>query len=65
MKLTIFTPSYNRGHLITRLYDSLLKQTSFDFEWVVVDDGSTDNTEQLFSVWLNNDNPFDVVYRKK
>lgn len=65
MKLTIFTPSYNRGHLIKKLYESLLKQTCFDFEWIVVDDGSTDNTEQLFSELLKNDNPFNLIYYKK
>lgn len=45
IKLTIFTPTYNRGHLLTRLYKSLEEQKSNDFEWLIVDDGSTDNTK--------------------
>lgn len=63
MKLTIFTPTYNRVKLIDRLYKSLLKQTCYDFEWVVVDDGSTDGTDQYFAQ-LEGD-PFSIVYKKK
>lgn len=44
---TIFTPTYNRVYVLRRAFESLQKQTFRDFEWVVVDDGSTDNTEQL------------------
>lgn len=47
--ITIFTPTYNRHHTLERLYKSLCRQTLFDFEWLVVDDGSTDNTKELFS----------------
>lgn len=45
--LTIFTPTYNRAHLLQRVYDSLLVQTNQNFEWVIVDDGSADNTPEL------------------
>ena len=45
--ITLFTPTYNRAHLLPRLYDSLCKQTYVDFEWVIVDDGSKDNTEEV------------------
>lgn len=45
--LTIFTPAYNRANLLPRLYESLCRQTVKDFEWLVVDDGSTDNTEDV------------------
>lgn len=45
--ITIITPAYNRADLLPRLYESLLKQTNSDFEWLVVDDGSTDDTETL------------------
>lgn len=47
VQVTVFTPAYNRGHLLTRLYESLCRQTVGDFEWVVVDDGSSDNTGYL------------------
>ena len=51
-KLTVFTPAYNRAHLLPRLYDSLKKQTSKDFVWLVVDDGSEDNTKQLIDSYI-------------
>lgn len=47
MLITVFTPAYNRKNLLTRLYESLCKQTYKDFEWVIVDDGSTDETKEL------------------
>ncbi|MQT55446.1 glycosyltransferase family A protein [Pseudomonas sp. FSL R10-2398] len=43
--LTVVTATYNRAYTLPRLFDSLLQQTRMDFEWVVVDDGSTDETE--------------------
>ena len=50
--LTIFTPTYNRAHTISRTYESLLRQTSRDFEWLVIDDGSTDHTHELVERWI-------------
>lgn len=64
-RLTVFTATYNRGHLIGRLYDSLMEQSCFDFEWLVIDDGSQDNTYQLFEQWLANDNPFPIRYYRQ
>ena len=55
MMITIFTPTYNRANLLKRLYESLSHQTCFDFEWLVIDDGSTDDTKLLFDN-LSNDN---------
>lgn len=52
MSVTIFTPTYNRANLLPRLYDSLLQQTNKNFEWLVVDDGSIDSTEELFREWI-------------
>ena len=49
MDLTILTPSYNRAYSISNLYISLCKQSSKSFEWLVVDDGSTDNTKEIIS----------------
>ena len=47
MLITIFTPTYNRAHLLPKLFESLCRQTYRDFEWVIVDDGSTDDTKDV------------------
>ncbi len=49
---TIFTPTYNRAHTLHRCFDSLSAQTLRDFEWIVVDDGSTDGTAQMVEGWI-------------
>lgn len=51
-RLTIFTPTYNRAYILPKLYESLCDQTCQDFEWLVVDDGSTDNTKELIEGWI-------------
>ena len=51
MKLTIFTPTYNRAQTLPRLYDSLKRQTNKNFVWLIVDDGSEDNTKSLVDAW--------------
>lgn len=61
-KITVFTPTYNRAHTLERLYKSLQKQTFTDFEWLVIDDGSLDNTRMLFEVWLKESNVFPINY---
>jgi glycosyltransferase involved in cell wall biosynthesis len=48
---TVFTPTYNRAHTLHRVYDSLCAQTLHDFEWIVIDDGSTDQTSDLIADW--------------
>lgn len=63
-KLTIFTPTYNRVKLLSSLYHSLQKQSCFDFEWLIVDDGSTDGTDAEVSKWLSEDR-FKIRYYKK
>lgn len=50
--LTVFTPTYNRKHTLVRTYESLCRQTLQDFEWLVVDDGSTDGTEEVVQFWI-------------
>lgn len=62
--ITIFTPTYNRGYIIENLYKSLNTQISNNFEWLVIDDGSTDNTEELFKKWNREDNKFNIRYVK-
>ena len=52
MFLTVFTPTYNRAHTLGHVYDSLCAQTERDFEWVIVDDGSSDNTKALVAEWI-------------
>ncbi|MEH7388620.1 glycosyltransferase family 2 protein [Bacillus sp. JJ1521] len=52
-KLTIFTPTYNRAYCLQNCYESLLRQTSNDFVWLIIDDGSTDNTKELVEQWIN------------
>lgn len=50
---TVFTPSYNRANTLHRVYESLMAQTFEDFEWLIVDDGSNDGTENLVRSWQN------------
>lgn len=51
--LTVFTPTYNRAHTLGRTYESLCRQTSKEFCWLIVDDGSTDNTKELVAQWID------------
>ena len=61
-KITVFTPSFNRAYIIEELYRSLQRQTYSDFEWLVVDDGSTDDTQKIFKQWQNEENFFPIRY---
>lgn len=60
--LTIFTPAYNRAHTLPRTYDSLRGQSCKDFVWLIVDDGSRDNTAELVKQWQCADNGFEIRY---
>ena len=62
---TIFTPTYNRRELIDNLYHSLLAQTDKNFEWLIIDDGSTDDTEKYFSELTSKPQPFPIRYLKQ
>ncbi len=61
MKLTIFTPVYNRVHLIKRLYESLVRQNNQNFVWLIVDDGSTDDLKRLIEIYKKNSS-FEIRY---
>lgn len=52
-KITIVTPSYNRAHTLPRVYESLKNQTFKDFKWIIMDDGSTDNTSEVVKSFQN------------
>ena len=63
--LTIFTPAYNRAHTLSRTYESLRRQDCKDFVWLIVDDGSSDNTADLVRSWQAQDNGLDIRYLYK
>lgn len=63
-KITVFTPTYNRGYIIMKLYDSLKHQSFKDFEWIVIDDGSNDNTSEIFKNISNDKQEFEITYIK-
>lgn len=62
VKITVFTPTYNRAYIISNLYKSLQRQTVCDFEWLIVDDGSSDNTQELVNRWQKEENGFAIYY---
>lgn len=60
--LTVFTPLYNRINTLKRTYESLKRQTSKDFIWLIVDDGSTDNPYEIIKEWIKINNGFEIKY---
>lgn len=63
--VTVFTPTYNRRKCISKCYESLKAQTSYNFKWLIIDDGSTDNTEELVNRWKAEENNFEIIYAYK
>ncbi len=55
MMITVFTPTYNRAYIIYKLYQSLCQQSNLNFEWLIVDDGSTDDTGNLINSFISED----------
>lgn len=66
-KITVFTPTYNRGNdeCLGKCYRDLCAQTCKDFIWLIIDDGSIDETENYVKPWLDKDNGFEIKYLKK
>ena len=63
---TVFTPSYNRAYILPNLYKSLCSQKCKDFEWLIVDDGSEDDTQSVIQEWIQDDaKGFTIHYYKK
>lgn len=65
MKLTIFTPTYNRAYTLPRLFNSLLRQTDRRFEWLICDDGSSDNTDEVVQHFIETNPDFQIIYLKQ
>ena len=62
--ITVLTPIYNRRNFLKTLYKSLLLQTSYDFEWLIIDDGSNDNPEEVVQEFMTN-SPFSISFKRK
>ena len=60
--LTIFTPAFNRAHTLPRTYESLRSQDCNDFIWLIIDDGSSDNTRELVEKWIDEEKNFEIRY---
>lgn len=60
--LTVFTPAYNRAYTLPRTYESMKQQRNTDFIWLIVDDGSSDNTAELVKAWQAEENDFEIQY---
>ncbi|MBS3200930.1 glycosyltransferase family 2 protein [Turicibacter bilis] len=64
MKVTILTPTYNRAHTLNKCFESLCNQNCKEFIWLIIDDGSTDNTKEVVNKFLDI-TPFDIIYKYK
>lgn len=64
-KLTVFTPTYNRAYTLPKLYESLIGQTEKDFEWLVIDDGSSDITQELIASYIQDQKIAIRYYKQK
>ena len=60
---SVFTPSYNRAKTLPRLYEALKRQTYRNFEWIIVDDGSADNTKETVEKFISDRPDFNITYK--
>lgn len=64
-KITVFTPTFNRAYCLHQVYESLIRQTNKDFRWLIIDDGSSDNTKSLVQNWIDeNKIQIEYIYQK-
>ena len=64
-RITVFTPTYNRADLLPNIYASLLRQSSREFLWLVIDDGSVDNSREVVESWIREGKiPIQYVYKE-
>ncbi len=64
-RLTVFTPTYNRANLLQRCYESVMRQTNLDFIWMIIDDGSTDGTQEIVQQWIRSTEKPKIEYYYK
>lgn len=65
IRISVFTPAYNRGYIIEKLYSTLSNQTFKNFEWIVINDGSTDHTHDLMQKIISQEHFFSIRYLYK
>lgn len=63
--ITVLTPTFNRGYCLENLYNSLRNQSDKGFEWIIIDDGSTDDTEKKVTNWVGDTKDFAIRYFKQ
>ena len=61
-RITVFTPTYNRAYCLHKCFESMQRQTCKDFDWLIVDDGSCDNTRELVQTWIEQKPKFTIRY---
>lgn len=64
-RITVFTPTYNRAYCLGKCYESLKRQTCQAFDWLIIDDGSTDTTQQLVQQWMKEPHGFTIRCKYK
>ena len=60
--ITILTPTYNRAYILSKAYESLKKQTCKDFEWLIIDDGSTDYPQEVIKGAITSVNLYSLSF---
>ena len=62
--ITIYTPAFNRASTLPRVFNSLLEQSCYDFEWLLINDGSTDNTEDVIKKFNTDKFPITIINKE-